>query len=145
MQGSGARGKQPQTELLQNIEYEAFLLACAETRGPSFQPYPIYAGTNSDLLSVNTINSTSTHAKLAGCDYTNSVPFSWNYTLPHAGNYQATSTTLEVQYTHKRVANGRIVLFATRSKYLLPTDILQYEVLGDGNCRSTFYLNMTIH
>jgi len=67
-------------------QYEAFFLGRAETRGTSFQPYTIYAGTNSDLLSVSTINSTSTNAQLAGCDYTNSVPFSWNYTFPHTGS-----------------------------------------------------------
>jgi len=64
------------------IEYNAFFLGRAETRGTSVEPYTIYAGTNSDLLSVNRINATTTHAQLVGCNLTNSVPFSWNYTLP---------------------------------------------------------------
>lgn len=69
----------------QPIEYESFFLGRAETRGSSFEPYTLYAGTNSELLSVNRINKNTTHAQLAGCNYTNSVPFSWNYTLPDTG------------------------------------------------------------
>lgn len=64
------------------IEYEAFFLGRIETRGSAFGPYSVYAGTNSDLLSVNRINTTTTNAQLAGCNQTNSVPFSWNYTFP---------------------------------------------------------------
>ena len=69
----------------QLIEYEGFFLGRAETRGTSFEPYTIYAGTNSELLSVNRINYTTTHAQLAGCNDTDSVPYSWNYTFPDAG------------------------------------------------------------
>ncbi|KAG8221740.1 hypothetical protein J3R82DRAFT_2030 [Butyriboletus roseoflavus] len=66
-------------------QYEAFFLGSAEIRGTSFEPYTIYAGTNSDILSVNRVDSTTTHAELAGCNHTNSVPFSWNYTFPDTG------------------------------------------------------------
>ncbi|KAI6102581.1 hypothetical protein EDD16DRAFT_1525548 [Pisolithus croceorrhizus] len=43
---------------------------------------PDASGTNSDILSVSQINSTSTEAQLSGCSHTNFVPFTWNYTLP---------------------------------------------------------------
>ncbi|KAL4063742.1 hypothetical protein V8B97DRAFT_1864542 [Scleroderma yunnanense] len=63
-------------------EYSAFFLGRAETPGSGYVPYTIYAGTNSDLLSITNINQTSTEAQLAGCNNTNFVPFTWNYTLP---------------------------------------------------------------
>lgn len=62
--------------------YNAFYLGRAESRNSGFEPYTIYAGTNSDLLSVSQINTTSTEAQLSGCSHTNFVPFTWNYTLP---------------------------------------------------------------
>ncbi|KIK17220.1 hypothetical protein PISMIDRAFT_232651 [Pisolithus microcarpus 441] len=62
--------------------YNAFYLGRAESRNSGFEPYTIYTGTNSDLLSVSQINSTSTEAQLSGCSHTNHVPFTWNYTLP---------------------------------------------------------------
>lgn len=62
--------------------YNAFYLGRAESRSSGFEPYTIYTGTNSDLLSVSQINSTSTEAQLSGCSHTNLVPFTWNYTLP---------------------------------------------------------------
>ncbi|KAI6040801.1 hypothetical protein EDC04DRAFT_2674479 [Pisolithus marmoratus] len=63
-------------------EYTAFFLGRAEVRGTGFQPYPIYIGTNSDVLSVKQVNHASTEAQLDGCANTNYVPFTWNYTLP---------------------------------------------------------------
>lgn len=62
-------------------EYSAFFLGRAEKRGRGYEPYTIYAGTNSDLLTVTDTN-TSTEAQLAGCANTSFVPFTWNYTLP---------------------------------------------------------------
>ena len=64
-----------------NPEYSAFFLGRAEKRGRGYEPYTIYAGTNSDLLTVTDTN-TSTEAQLAGCANTSFVPFTWNYTLP---------------------------------------------------------------
>ncbi|KAG6330179.1 hypothetical protein ID866_8909 [Astraeus odoratus] len=63
-------------------EYSAFFLGRAEARGTGFEPYTIYAGTNSALLSISQINSTYTQAQLAGCANTNATPFTWNYSLP---------------------------------------------------------------
>ncbi|KAI6112239.1 hypothetical protein EDD16DRAFT_1603688 [Pisolithus croceorrhizus] len=63
-------------------EYNAFFLGRAEIRGTEYVPYTFYAGTNSNLLSINQINRTSTEAQLAGCANTDYVPFTWNYTLP---------------------------------------------------------------
>ncbi|KAI6011819.1 hypothetical protein EDC04DRAFT_758456 [Pisolithus marmoratus] len=62
--------------------YNAFYLGRAESRKTEFEPYTIYTGTNSNLLSVSQINSTSTEAQLSGCSHTDFVPFTWNYTLP---------------------------------------------------------------
>jgi len=67
---------------LSTPEYSAFFLGRAETRGDGYEPYTIYAGTNSDLLTVTNINQTSTEAQLAGCANTSFVPFTWNYSLP---------------------------------------------------------------
>ena len=67
------------------LEYEAFFLGRAEARGSSSEPYTFYAGTNNALLSFNRINATTTHNQLAGCNLTDSAPFSWNYTLPDTG------------------------------------------------------------
>ncbi|KAF8552159.1 hypothetical protein OG21DRAFT_1498608 [Imleria badia] len=59
----------------QLIEYEAFFLGRAETRGSSFQPYTIYAGTNSALLSVNKINLLNTGiVRVEGQSFTLSPP-----------------------------------------------------------------------
>lgn len=63
-------------------EYSAFFLGRAETRGNGYEPYTIYAGTNSDLLNVTPINQTSTEAQLVGCANTSFVPFTWKYSLP---------------------------------------------------------------
>lgn len=62
--------------------YNAFYLGRAESRNTGFEPYTIYAGTNSNLLSVSQINSTSTEAQMSGCSHTDFVPFTWNYTQP---------------------------------------------------------------
>ncbi|KAI6127178.1 hypothetical protein F5141DRAFT_377981 [Pisolithus sp. B1] len=61
--------------------HNAFYLGRAESRSTGFEPYTIYASTDSDILSVSQINSTSTEAQLSGCSHTNFVPFTWNYTL----------------------------------------------------------------
>lgn len=98
----------------QPTEYEAFFLGRAETRGSSFEPYTLYAGTNSDLLSFNRVNTTITHAQPASCNNTDSVPFSWNCTLPDTGPvaeyvdsaggktsiYLVTATTSALQRRH---------------------------------------------
>ena len=104
------------------VEYEGFFLGRAEARGLSFEPYTIYAGTNNELLSVNRINYTTTHAQLAGCNDTNSVPFSWNFTFPDA----------EPVAEHVDSAGGRTSFYVVTATASEPFGDAVYRQTGTG-------------